>query len=60
MVNLNLPSGSSLMSQLALILFPLCDGLYCSIINCPLGIILVLFDATCVSIIALVAVLFIQ
>ena len=49
-----LPSGSSLMSHIASTLFPLFNGIFCSLSNYPLGIFLIALSITCVSIIALV------
>ena len=51
----SLTSGSLLMLHIALTLFPLYNGLGCSLFNCPLVIIIIAFSAMCVSIVALVA-----
>ena len=50
----NLPSGSYLISQLAWNCFCCVMGSYCSLFNYPLGIILIVFAATCGSIILFV------
>ena len=55
MVNGNLTYGSSLMSHLALTLFPFLMESYCSLFNDPLGIVLIAFASKCVYINALVA-----
>ena len=49
-----LSSVRFLMLHIDLTFFPLCSEICCSLFNYPLGIILIMFPATCVSIIALV------
>ena len=49
-----LSSVRFLMLHIDLTFFPLCSEICCSLFNYPLGIILIMFTATCVSIIALV------